>query len=75
MLWSKGSYIITVTSFNGIFESDKSESIIIVVELPSGNEGYAIPGYNFTLFPAILLGLAILLFKIYNKNNKNNPNQ
>jgi surface protein len=76
MLWSSGSYNITVTSFIGIFESNKSEPIIIVVDLSAGNEGDTpiIPGYNFALIPTILLGLVILILKIRNKKNKYSTN-
>jgi surface protein len=76
MLWSNGNYSITVTSANGIFESDESEPIIIVVDLTAGNEGETptIPGYNFTLIPTMLLGLVMLTLKIRNKK-KNCLNQ
>ena len=77
MLWSNGSYTITVTSVNDTMESDESEPIIIVVELPSRNEGETptIPGYNFGLIPTMLLGLTILTLKIRKRKNLNSRNQ
>ncbi len=76
MLWVNGTYTIAVTAVNALGESELSNEIIIIVEippeegeLPSGDTP-TIPGYNFVLIPTILLGLVILTVKIRKMKNQ-----